>query len=247
MLSYKERKDFLVPRGFGNILHHCFRCGYDWSSYLERPSVCSRCCSNHWDTPLGTRFVQVFPCLCLKCGHQWDARTLHPAKCPKCTHFLWYEPRNARAKDVFANLASLETDECIVWPLSVIHDGYGRLRVGKKTKQVHILAYEKRIGEVPEGMKVCHHCDNPPCLNYRHLFLGTVQDNNEDKRLKKRHCFGETSGMAKLTEEQVREIRAKYVYDIKNRAQRQLRLGEEYGVGQTVISAIVRRKTWKHI
>jgi predicted Zn-ribbon and HTH transcriptional regulator len=230
----------IIPRGYGYILHHCQRCGYDWSSFLERPSRCSRCTNRQWDIPL-------FPCECLRCKHQWNAQTMRPAKCPKCTHFLWYEPRKDSSRDVFDKLLLQETEDCVGWPLSVIRDGYGRLRVGKKTVQTHRLAYAKRIGPISDGEVVCHKCDNPTCMNYRHLFLGTPNDNNQDRMAKKRHVFGENHPLAKLTEDQVLEIRSKYVRDLKNRAQRQLFLAREYGVDQGVISAIIRRKTWKHI
>lgn len=84
-------------------------------------------------------------------------------------------------------------------------------------------------------------------MNYRHFFLGTSRDNDLDKVAKNRHLFGEKHPLAKLTEAKVLEIRAKYVFDLKNRAQRQLSLAKEYGVGQNIISAIIRRKLWKHI
>lgn len=237
----------LIPRGFGNILHHCQRCKYDWSSYRERPSACPRCCTHHWDTPEGTRFIPVFPCVCLRCGHKWDARKPNPAKCTQCSQFFWYKERSEPASEVFDKLVWQETDACIIWPLSTISDGYGRLRVGKKIIQTHRLAYEKRIKEIPEGLKVCHKCDNPPCMNYRHLFLGTVLDNKLDEVNKKRNVHGERHPHAKLTEAQVLDIRARYVLDLKNRAPRQKLLAIEFGVGQDVISAIVRRETWKHI
>lgn len=244
---YKLIKDRMIPRGTGSILHHCLRCGYDWSSDLQRPSSCPRCCNDRWFVPRGTRLAPYFPCLCLKCGHQWNGQTIHPAKCPECTHFFWCKPPNLRSKDLFNNLLSQETNDCVVWPRSVLRDGYGRLRMGKKTVQVHRLAYETRHGAIPENQKVCHECDNPPCMNYRHLFLGTVADNNTDKVLKKRHRYGNSHPKAKLTEELVREIRAKYVRDYSNRDKRQLHLAEEYGVEQSAISSIIRRVTWKHV
>lgn len=196
---------------------HCFYCGYDWVSKQEHPKGCSRCNSARWDDP-----------------------SVKPSK------RVWPERKN-NAIATFESLLSLETDECIVWPLGLFKDGYGKIRTGKITVKTHRLVYEKKIGPITDGLNVCHHCDNPPCMNYRHLFLGTVQENNEDKRIKKRHRFGETHPIAKLTENDVRDIRARYVKDVKNRDKRQLKLAEEYGVNQTAISCIIRRKTWKHL
>jgi hypothetical protein len=148
---------------------------------------------------------------------------------------------------LFNHLVQQETGECIVWPRGCFDDGYGKIRTGKKTVKTHRLAYETRIGPIPDGLLVLHHCDNPPCMNYRHLFVGTPAENNEDKRLKDRHSHGETHPISKLTENDVRAIREKYVRDVKNRARRQFWLAQEYGVNQTTISCIIRRKTWKHL
>ncbi len=190
----------------------------------------------------------MYSLTCLRCGFVWESPKVRPSHCKSCESKVWDTPRKkANAQKTFSVLIEIETDECIVWPLSVIHDGYGRLRQGERTIQTHRLAYEKRIGPIPEGMCVLHHCDNPPCMNYKHLFLGTVIDNNEDKRQKKRHLFGEKHPLHKLTEESVREIRAKYIRDLSDRDKRQLWLAEEFGVDKSVISAIIRRKIWKHV
>ena len=64
--------------------------------------------------------------------------------------------------------------------------GYGVMRANGKNYLTHRLAYELRHGEIPAGMQVCHHCDNPRCCNPDHLFLGTGTDNQRDKKLKGR-------------------------------------------------------------
>lgn len=75
---------------------------------------------------------------------------------------------------------------CIEWTKCRDKDGYGRITVGsrtdssRRTMQVHVLAWTHINGSVPEGMLVCHTCDNPPCLELSHLFLGTNADNMRD-------------------------------------------------------------------
>ena len=82
--------------------------------------------------------------------------------------------------------------ECWPWIASRDPDGYGRFQVPTPTGQRHIRAhrfgYEMLVGPVPKGMVVCHQCDNPPCCNPAHLFIGTPRDNNNDKVSKDRHA-----------------------------------------------------------
>jgi len=77
---------------------------------------------------------------------------------------------------------------CKEWPRYRDRKGYGIKRFGKRGKQrVHRLAWEETHGPIPEGMHVLHHCDNPPCYEVEHLFLGTNTDNMRDKAAKGRH------------------------------------------------------------
>ena len=94
---------------------------------------------------------------------------------------------------------------------------------------------------MPTGKNVLHRCDNPPCCNPAHLFVGTVADNNEDKRRKSRHPHGVTHPLAKLTEDDVRAIRGLYPQ------MTQTAIAAQYGLDQTTVSEIVLRKKWRHI
>jgi len=96
-------------------------------------------------------------------------------------------------------------------------------------------------GPIPDGMQVLHRCDNPPCCNPAHLFLGTQADNIADMIAKRRGgaVSGEAHYRAKLTADQVSAIRARYAA-----GETQVALAREFGVSQTNISRIVRGTTW---
>lgn len=136
-------------------------------------------------------------------------------------------------------------DACWPWIGSRDKNGYGVFSTGGK----HFLAtrwgYTHRIGPIPDGLFICHACDNPPCQNDRHWFTGTHADNMADKMAKgrQRNVRGVHQHDAKLTDELVREIRARYATGGVTQAQ----LGSEYGVSQHAICLVTRRKTWKHV
>ena len=89
-----------------------------------------------------------------------------------------------------------------------------------------------------------HHCDNPPCVNPEHLFLGTVKDNVADciRKGRRGKHVGETVGTAKLTEYAVREIRVLAGYGVRQRE-----LATQFGVHQVTVSNVVCGKTWRHV
>lgn len=111
----------------------------------------------------------------------------------------------------------------------------------------HRLAWEFTYGPVPDGLWVLHKCDNPPCCNPRHLFLGTDLDNKHDSIAKGRARYtpqpGEKHGQAKLTEDDVRFIRAAY----KPGEVRLIDLARWFGIDQAHVSEIVHRHKWKHL
>jgi HNH endonuclease len=130
--------------------------------------------------------------------------------------------------------------ECWNWAGAKIR-GYGYFRVGPKQKKAHRVAYELFKGPIPEGLFVCHHCDNPSCVNPEHLYAGTAKDNRRDTIVRNRANpqRGEGRYNARLTEDAVRDIRSKQML--------QREYAAKYGVGQTMISAIQRGVRWKGI
>jgi hypothetical protein len=152
------------------------------------------------------------------------------------------------AERFWRHVAVGEPDKCWLWMGCLGRGGYGSFSTWGKNKSctgAHRMAWELTNGPVPSGLCVCHRCDNPPCVNPRHLFIGTRTDNLHDASVKGRirAPMGTTSPNAKLTDEAVREIRRRYA--LGETLQREL--GKEFGVSQEEIGAIVRRRKWRHV
>lgn len=77
-------------------------------------------------------------------------------------------------------------DECWEWTAGTVHNGYGHFYDGERKVVAHRWAYEHLVGSIPNGMFVLHRCDNPPCVNPAHLWLGTLFDNAQDRVTKGR-------------------------------------------------------------
>jgi hypothetical protein len=133
---------------------------------------------------------------------------------------------------------------CWIWLESTNPTGYAHLRYKTKLHRANRFSWSAYNGQpIPKGLFVLHTCDNRLCVNPDHLFLGTNQDNMDDMRAKGRHINsvprGTTHRCAKLTEDDVREIRA------SNKQHREL--AKQYGVSHANIGGIKRRTLWKHL
>lgn len=142
-------------------------------------------------------------------------------------------------------------DECWPWTGYCIKPaprrlGYGVYSYAKsKAARAHRVAYMLSVGPIPERMSVCHRCDNPPCCNPAHLWLGTYADNNRDRHAKGRTVFvvlnpkpvrGEQHGRAKLTWPLVKDIRR----DTRSLSA----IAAQYGVTKQTVHSIKRGETW---
>jgi len=140
----------------------------------------------------------------------------------------------------------VDANGCWIWSGSKNQDGYGNVGIKGKSERAHRAAYRKWKGPIPKGMVVMHTCDNPSCINPDHLQLGTQQENIEDMRVKGRRKgsnVGEDNAAAKVTADDVREIRSRYASESVS----QQALADEYGITQTVVSQIILRRTWTHV
>lgn len=135
-------------------------------------------------------------------------------------------------------------DGCWLWTGTTL-SGYGTIRGEGKPRVATHVSWFLHHGEWPNdlGLWVLHKCDNPPCVNPAHLFLGTQQDNMRDSAKKGRKAVGEAAGGAKLTEADVRAIRRACLAGDMTREE----LGKKFGVHPNTIGNVVTRKTWAHV
>lgn len=149
---------------------------------------------------------------------------------------------------------SADPDACWTWTDAPEPGGYGLLRIGKRKFRAHRVSWILAFGDIPEGLCVCHSCDNPPCVRPDHLFLGTSGENTRDAASKgrmasgdrnasrlypERRPVGERSKQAKLTWDQVNAIRTRIAAGEAKRS-----LAREYGVSPVLIRLIWQGKAW---
>lgn len=133
------------------------------------------------------------------------------------TESITAEPTTNSA--LFANFWSrvdIQSPEaCWEWIGSRTTRGYGQFYIPELgTKSAHRIAYTLVCGDIPEGLLVCHSCDNPPCCNPTHLWTGTWKDNSQDMLNKNRHRATYNGGRRpKLADEAITELRARYFSD----------------------------------
>jgi hypothetical protein len=140
-------------------------------------------------------------------------------------------------------------DDCWPWNRSRFPSGYGQFKLhpGESPQKASRMAWTLTFGSIPDGLLVCHRCDNPPCCNPRHLFLGTHADNNADKITKGRHPQRKPEFVAdlvhrvrKLSDEEIAEARRLRATGVAFRA-----IAARFGVHHTTIVRLVIGKTWR--
>ena len=134
---------------------------------------------------------------------------------------------------------------CWEWTRSRNELGYGHAWDGRFVVLAHRFSFEYFRGIVPDGLCVLHDCDNPPCCNPCHLFLGTRADNNADKMAKGRHRAARSSrnGNAKLSEEDVAEI----IRLVSEEGTSRSEVARRKGVSNQLVSRIVAGGCWRHV
>jgi hypothetical protein len=158
--------------------------------------------------------------------------------------------RKGTIERFWKHVDKLDKSSCWNWAGSKTKAGYGRLYTSSPNKWQYArrIVYELIFGEIGEGLEVCHHCDNPACVNPDHLFLGTHKDNIHDAVAKGR--MGDGSGMLKrkpnkgdhhrrLTADDVISIRRDFA-EVGRR-----KLAQRHGITPQMVGLIVNRVCWK--
>jgi len=157
--------------------------------------------------------------------------------------FLHYHRLKRPISELFwEHVKKLGPDDCWEWQGGERGPGYGQFSINRYPQLAHRVSYELAYGPIPDGLMVCHKCDNRKCVNPNHLFLGTGQDNSADMIAKQRQCSGEKNGIAKLTNDDIVRIRVLHASGRSCRS-----IAPEFGVSNVLINRIVKRLAWKHI
>jgi hypothetical protein len=146
--------------------------------------------------------------------------------------------------DVWKKINIKSSSECWEYTGCKDRNGYGLFGYNKHQYFSHRIIYELTKGNIPEKIQVCHSCDNPKCCNPKHLFLGTNQDNADDKVSKRRQSrlSGERHGSHKLTSNQIFKIRMMY----KTGKYYYRELGKIFKCSGRHIGDIINNKKWRY-
>lgn len=131
---------------------------------------------------------------------------------------------------------------CWPWLGAVNHSGYGMMRVNRRTVRAHRVSYSLEHGPQPPAVFVCHRCDNPICVNPKHLFAGTCADNVRDMVSKQRHLRGTQKNQAILTEEIVAEAKRQVLGGRSMNS-----IAKELSVSPSAVRNAVLGITWRHV
>lgn len=179
--------------------------------------------------------------------------------------------RRNTLEDFQKRVSTGSLDECWEWTARRDRRGYGQFKMRGKPYVAHRLAWEIANGPIPEGLFVCHHCDNPPCCNVRHLFLGTSAENTADRDNKGRQFRGERCSelrratarcgdlsSARLYPESLRrgenhpcaklsELDIFYIRGLAANGVIKEDIARAWGISRSLVTAIAKGRVWKHV
>ena len=144
--------------------------------------------------------------------------------------------------EVWARIRKLGPDACWPWLGARTARGYGNVQYNGKWLYAHRLVYTWAVGAIPPGMDVCHTCDNPPCCNPAHLFLGTRMQNMADAVRKGRVANGERLPQSKLSEKSV--VLARRAYRVGMTIEEIAALCR---MSEQAIRRAVLKESWRHV
>lgn len=167
---------------------------------------------------------------------------------PEKTEYRYNRKRLPEKERFFNRIQKSLYNDCWLWIGNKNRQGYGIFfdDSGKEVR-AHRYSYFIEYGHLDKTKYVCHTCDNPSCVNPKHLWEGTAKDNNEDCRNKNRAKYppdqkGENHSQHKLTEDDVLFIRQEFKAGVS-----QADLMRKYNMSRNTIHKICKNKTWKHI
>ena len=199
------------------------------------------------ENPNGLRKLCKWKCLC-ECGNIKTVlrNNLVSGSTQGCGCVKWPkgEEYTNKLKKRFYNKYQ-ENGGCWIWTGSLNVWGYGVIRVNRKNMLAHRISWIIHEGDIPEDLLICHTCDNPACVNPKHLWLGSNKDNMTDMYLKNRsnQPKGEKHALCKLNDKKVFKIRSLY----KPRIYPANRIAKEFNVSEVCVYNIIYKRTWKHL
>lgn len=134
-----------------------------------------------------------------------------------------------------------KSDGCWLWAGAVHPHGHGYASLDGRVQYAHRVAWQLTYGPIPKGVNVCHRCDNPPCCNPAHLFLGTQADNMQDCADKGRAMVGAMK-RAKLTPSVVAAIKSRL-----RAGETQQSIADDFGVTRAAIGVIAQGRRWRNV
>lgn len=199
-------------------------------------------------TKIASTGNRAYVCKCT-CGRTSTATIsgLALGKIKSCGCAILERPQNTRFTDEQVRKAFFDkvnkTNGCWLWTASRNGDGYGMMVFRGRGRGAHRVSWVLHYGEIPDGLRVLHKCDNPPCVNPEHLFLGTQLDNVRDCMAKNRDRKNPRKGAshpnAKLTENDVWEIRRMLSHGLMHKT-----IAQKFGLRRQSIGDIANGRNW---
>lgn len=137
----------------------------------------------------------------------------------------------------FMSRVKKDSNGCWVWTGQLQKSGYGICGRMKNRTRAHRLSYQLFIGDIPAGLNVLHHCDNPPCVNPSHLYAGTNWENSQDRVRRDRGIRGVRHPSAKITEDDARAI------FVDRRTQKEI--AAAYGICKAAVYYVKIGHSWR--